>query len=241
MNPAKILLLPYNSRVEKSATKICSPSLEGRPLQDLPALDFCCSLMGLQETYSVFMALHRLPLDFCDPQRPTCSAWHSFCISLFRILQTRSWIFILVLRWFCPEKSSQPSKGCPLHSWSGILCIFHRPCVVKVTLGHAMNTRELRSWSDLSFWCYASLCCDQLAFLTRASVAADLQVCSCFSCQAFVFGKLWLCLRLYKTQVPVLHIYHHPSEPYSTHRWGDYLSLAKTNEMSLYMLNIFMS
>lgn len=163
--------------------------------------------------------------------------------SLFRILQTRSWIFISVLRWFCPEKSSQPSKGCPLHSWSGILYIFHRPCVVKVTLGHAMNTGELRSWSDLSFGAMlASLCCDRPAFHTRASVAADLQVCSCFSCQAFVFMKLWPCLRLCKTQVPVLHINHHPLESYSTHRWDDYLSLAKKKkETSSYMLNIFMS
>lgn len=68
MNLAKILLLPFNSRVVKSAAKICSLPLEGRALQDLPALDFCCSLMGLQETYSVFMVLHRLPLDFCVPR-----------------------------------------------------------------------------------------------------------------------------------------------------------------------------
>lgn len=65
--------------------------------------------------------------------------------SLFRILQTRGCVFILVIRWFCTENSSHPSKHCPLPSRCGILSIFYRSCVVKVTLGHAMNIGELRS------------------------------------------------------------------------------------------------
>lgn len=149
MNLTKILLLPLNSRVEKSVLFLWKAG-HSRTFRSLISVVLWLACRKHIQCSWFFLGcpwVSVLPQGrHAQPDIPSV-----FMPSLFRILQTRSWIFISVLRWFCPEKSSQPSKGCPLHSWSGILYIFYRPCVVKVTLGHAMNTGELRSWSDLSF------------------------------------------------------------------------------------------
>lgn len=93
---------------------------------------------------------HTLPGFLCSPKVSIAQPDSSlFMPSLFRILQTRSCIFILVLRWFCTENSSHPSKDRPLPSRASILHIFHRPCVVKVTKGARYEYRWVSGVLDL--------------------------------------------------------------------------------------------
>lgn len=203
MNPDnKILLLLFHSTVvlTESLAKMCSLSLEGRLLRALPTLDFCCSHIGLHETSvsagrgSSQPAWVSVFPEGCLVQLGTPSV---FMLYLFRIVHTR---FLFSTKVGLYGNSSYPWKDCSLHSRSGILYIFHRSCVVKVTWGHAMNIGKLRSWFDLFLWATLVFPVISWPSAPRASVVSDLQVLQfVFLPSIFLPETLALCLAGYGT------------------------------------------